>query len=112
MDASGIQFGLDTPFWREFMVPRIQNRAKSAMRALANGKSDSDDINRGWFQALEWVMGMPIAELESLKKDAEDRDRTDRVSELDEFRARNGFRSPFASPAPGELTDLNEEFNV
>ena len=104
MDANGIQFGLDTPFWREFMVPRIQARTKSAMRALANGKSDTDDINRGWFQALEWVMGMPIAELASLTKDEEDKSRVDTITELDEFRARQGFRSPFASPGPGELT--------
>ena len=108
MDASGIQFGLDTPFWRDFMLPRIQNRAKSSMRALATGKSDTDDIQRGWFQALEWVMSMPLAELESLRRDSDDQSRVDRISELDEFRARQGFRSPFASPAPGELTATEE----
>lgn len=108
MDASGIQFGLDTPFWREFMLPRIQNRAKSAMRMLATGKSDRDDIERGWFQALEWVMSMPLVELDSLRKDAEDQARLDSVSQLDEFRARMGNRSPFASPAPGELTGSEE----
>ena len=95
------------------MLPRIQNRAKSAMRSLASTKSDDDDMHRGWFQALEWVMNMPVAEVESLRKDAEDRSRVDRVSELDDFRARQGFRSPFASPAPGELTaTVEEELNV
>lgn len=112
-DVTHIQFGIDTPFWREFMLPRIQSQCKINMRALATGKTDTDDIKRGWFQALEWVMNLPIQAINEARNEAIVQERETAVNDIDEFRARSGFRSPYPAPKPGELTaDENEDSNA
>lgn len=106
-ESANIEFGVNTPFWRDFMVPRIQARCKSAMRALATAKSADDDIQRGWFQALEWVMNQPTVAINEALRQDEERERDTQIANLDEFRAQHGFRSPYA--APGQLTDTENE---
>ena len=109
-DTANIEFGVNTPFWRDWLLPRIQTRCKGVLRALATSKKEDDDIQRGWFQALEWVMNQPIIALDEARREAEEKEREAQVANLDEFRARYGNRSPYPSPAPGELTaETNEE---
>ena len=107
-----VAFGINTPFWTEFMLPKIQSRCKSVLRTLATSKTNDEDIQRGWFQALEWVVNLPMAELAEAKKEEDTRERDSRVANLDEFRAEHGFRSPYPTPNPGELTDTSEESNA
>lgn len=112
-ESAAIEFGINTPFWRDWLLPRIANRCKGAMRALATAKSGDDDVHRGWFQALEWVMNQPTQALAEARREAEERERETQTVNLDEFRARYGNRSPYPSPAPGELTaESNEEPNA
>lgn len=104
--AAAIEFGISTPFWQEYLMPQIQNRLKSVFRNLAAAKSDDDDIKRGWFQALEWVINKPLQDIEEYRKIEEEQAREAQVADLDEHRAKYGFRSPYPSqPAPGELTE-------
>ena len=104
--ASAVEFGIDTPFWKDWLLPEIQNRCKSVLRNLATSKSDDEDIKRGWFQALEWVMNLPLQKIQDYRKIEEEQAREAQVADLDEHRAKYGFRSPYPSqPAPGELTE-------
>lgn len=104
--AAAIDFGLDTPFWKEWLLPEIQSRCKSTLRSLATSGSDNDDILRGWFQALEWVMNLPLQKTQEYRKIEEEQAREAQIEDLDEHRARYGFRSPYPSqPVPGELTE-------
>jgi hypothetical protein len=103
--AAAIEHGLGTPFWQDYLLPRIQERCKSVLRGLATARSDGDDIQRGWFQALEWVMNLPLQEVSDYRKVEEEQAREAKLHDLDEHRARHGFRSPYPSPGPGELTE-------
>lgn len=104
-EIAAIGFGMDTPFWREFLLPTMQNRAKAMMEALAAAQSDQDDIKRGWIQALRWVIRMPEHEINEYRKIEQEQAQESRLADLDEHRARVGFRSPYPTPAPGDLTE-------
>ena len=103
--AAAIEHGLNTQFWQEYLLPKIQDRCKNVLRGLATCKSEDEDIKRGWFQALEWVMNLPLQEANEYRKVEEEQAREAKLADLDEHRARLGFRSPYATPGPGELTE-------
>ena len=98
-----ISIGLRSAFWQEYLLPRLQERAKSVLESLASSHDASDDIKRGKFQAYREIINLPQQELSLLHRDAEERDRDVQVQQQDEFRARSGFRTPYkAAPEPGE----------
>jgi hypothetical protein len=108
--TAAIEHGTHTPFWTDYMLPKIQDRCKSVLRGLALSRSDDEDIRRGWFQALEWVMNLPLQEVADYRKIEEERERDAKLADLDDHRARYGFRSPYTTqPAPGELTGEAQE---
>lgn len=108
-EIAAIGFGIDTPFWKDFLLPKMQERARSLAESTMLQRTADEDINRGWFAALRWVISLPMQELAEYRKIEQEREQEARLANLDEHRARHGFRSPFATPGPGELTE--EESN-
>lgn len=108
--VAAVEHGMNLPFWKDYLLPLIQDRCKTTLRSLATGGSGQDDILRGWFQALEWVMNLPLQEVAEYRKMEEEQEREAKLTDLDEHRARYGFRSPYPSqPAPGELTEESQD---
>ena len=105
-----IRSGLDHPFWRDWLLPTIQERARQNLEALAAGKSDDEDIKRGFFQALRWIINLPQMELDSMRRSEQEAQIADAENQTDEYRARFGMRSPFRqTPEPGETKQQEPE---
>lgn len=101
--AGAIQSLLDNPGWVRWLQPLVFDRMKQTMEALASKRTDDEDVQRGWFQALRWVLNLPAQELESLKNSEREASKHQSVEAEDEYRARFGYRSPYKrAPEPGE----------
>lgn len=98
-----VQSLVDNAGWQRWLQPVIMDRMKQTMETLAGSRSDTDDIKRGWFQALRWVLNLPGQEIETYKVSEREQAKTNEIVADDDHRARYGFRSPYRqAPAPGE----------
>lgn len=85
---------LSTPSWASYYKPKIEQRFKEQLNSLAQGKSDSDDIKRGWVQALSWVLGFPQNDIDEYNNALEEQKAAEEDAAVDP-RAERGFHSPF-----------------
>lgn len=105
-----IRSGLDHPFWRDWLLPTIQERARQNLEALAAGKSDDEDIKRGFFQALRWIINLPQMELDAMRRSEQEAQTADAEQRQDEYRAQFGMRSPYRlAPEPGQVKEQEPE---
>ena len=105
-----IRYGLDHPFWRVWLLPAIQERARQMLEGLAAGKSDDEDIKRGWFQALRWLMNLPQSELDAMSRSEQEAQTSDAEQQQDAYRAQFGNRSPYRmTPEPGIVKEQEPE---
>jgi len=102
--ANVAQQGVRSEFWTDLLLPEMVHMCKTKGRQLISGKSEDDDVKRGWVQALEWIMNRPQIIIDEYVA-AEERARSDdEEHRADEYRAEHGFRSPIRqAPEPGEL---------
>lgn len=106
--AAAIQFGTNSPFWQEFYLPALQDRARKMMEALAAKSSDDDDIVRGWVQALRWAIALPTQEVSRYHAEAEMRVAEQRQRDVENYRAEIGSRSPYPSEPDGPTPSAEE----
>ena len=101
-----IQQGINSTFWTEYLLPLLMNRGKNAMKVLAAGKSDSDDILRGRYQAYQDIINTPLSEIKAYNVEESRREGMAMVEEATNQRAEMGFQSPFVNNLePGTLTE-------
>lgn len=101
--VGAIQVMVDAPGWSTWFHPTVAARMKQTMEALASKRGPDDDVQRGWFQALRWVLNLPAQEIESYKLTEREASKTQDTQAEDDYRARFGYRSPFKrAPEPGE----------
>lgn len=93
--GAAIEFGLRTPFWAEWLRPEIQLKATATLNQLAMVRSDSDDIKRGWIQALSWVLGLPDQVMADIRRAEEAQAALNQQDAREQFRAEMGYRTPF-----------------
>lgn len=105
-----IRSGLDHPFWREWLQPMIAARSLQMLNNLAAKSTDDDDINRGWIQALSWIVRLPQTELDAMNRAEHAAQSEDEERRQDAYRAEFGFRSPYRqSPEVGETSTQQPE---
>lgn len=105
-----IRSGLDHPFWRSWLLPAVQERARQMLEALAASKSSDEDIKRGWFQALRWLMNLPQSELDAMARAEQEAQTSDAEQQQDAYRAQFGNRSPYRMvPDPGVTKEQEPE---
>lgn len=98
-----IKFGLDSAFWQEWLMPAIRERAKNVLTGLATKKADDDDIKRGIYQGLFWVINLPNAELESFARLESEAAQEHNDSAEEDLRVELGRHAPFRVVPIGEL---------
>ena len=101
-----IEAGINHPFWTEYLRPLLAEKAKNALRALAAGKSETDDVRRGQYQAYQDIFDAPLAEVEIYKRDQQQRNDTHAEDARANLRAVEGFGSPLE---PGALSEEESE---
>ena len=102
--AACAEQGIRSTFWTDLLLPEITKLCKTRGRQLITGKSDDDDVRRGWIQALEWVMNLPRNLIVSQTREESQQASEEADTHADEWRADHGFRSPIRQAAePGEL---------
>ena len=100
--AAIIEQGLAGAFWQLYLLPRLKERGKTILESLAAGSAPDDDIKRGRFQEIRYLIDMPTHELAVLNREAQQRDDAHKTVMEDQFRADMGFRSPYRlAPEPG-----------
>lgn len=105
-----IRSGLDHPFWKAWLLPSVQERARQMLESLAAGKADDEDIKRGWFQALRWIMNLPQSELDAMRRSEQEAVSADSEQQQDAYRAQFGNRSPYRmTPDPGITKEQEPE---
>ena len=98
-----VQSGLQSPFWREYLLPLLQDCARTRMEALLTGKSDDDERTKGFVNGLRFVIGKPQADLDVALRTERDAQQQQEIERDDDHRAAFGFRSPYKlAPTPGE----------
>lgn len=101
-----IQQGLNSAFWTDYLLPMLQDKAKSALTALAMSRSDDDDMKRGRFQAYQDVINAPGREVQSFNDSERAAQEANATEATEQYRAEHGFRSPFRQePEVGETTN-------
>ena len=105
-----IEQGINHPFWMEYLRPLLADKAKNALRALAAGKTDNDDVRRGQYQAYQDIYDTPLREVDSYKREQAVRD-SDAASDVRaNLRAELGYTSPFSAPLePGTLSESESD---
>lgn len=104
---------IETPYWRDYLQPRISQKCFEMLNSLAGGTSTqsdlergfTDDVKRGWCKALTWVINLPKQEIDEHNQFKEEQQKEVEVTEEQSFRARYGNRSPYVKggqPAEGE----------
>lgn len=100
-----IQQGLASPFWRDYLLPLLSDRAKNALTALATKAAPDDDMKRGRFQAYQEIINAPGNEVAIWQQQQQAAAEQDEESKVAEYRAEAGHRSPFRQePEVGETT--------
>ena len=98
-----IQQGINSPFWTDYLLPLLQDKAKNALTALALSRTDDDDIKRGRFQAYDDIIKAPLREITAFNMAEAAAQEANKEDETAEYRAEYGFRSPIRSvPDVGE----------
>ena len=97
-----IEQGINHPFWTEYLRPLLAEKAKNALRALAAGKSESDDVRRGQYQAYQDIFDTPMQEIDTYKRDQQQRDERHADDARANLRAVEGYGSPIE---PGALSE-------
>jgi len=101
--VGAIQSLVDNLGWQLWLQPMLMDRMKKTMEGLASKHTDEDDIQRGWFQALRWVLNLPAQEIESFKQTEREASKTADTEQEDDYRSRFGYRSPYRrAPEAGE----------
>lgn len=107
-----IQNGVNSPFWTEYLLPLLQERAKNALTALASKAAEDDDMKRGRFQECQYLINAPLREIEIWNDQERAAQEESAAKDSEEYRATQGYRSPFRQvPDVGELTG-NESANT
>ncbi|KKK70054.1 hypothetical protein LCGC14_2927830 [marine sediment metagenome] len=105
-----IEQGINHPFWTDYLRPLLAEKAKNAIRALAAGKSDNDDVRRGQYQAYQDIFDTPMREVDSYKREQEVRDSDAAANIRSDLRAELGYTSPFSTPLePGALSEAESD---
>ncbi len=101
-----IEQGTNHPFWTEYLRPLLAEKAKNALRALAAGKTDNDDVRRGQYQAYQDIYDTPLREVDSYKREQAIRESDTAKDIRADLRAELGYTSPFSAPLePGSLSE-------
>lgn len=100
-----IQQGLNHPFWTEYLLPMLQEKAKNALTALAASHAEDDDMKRGRFQAYQDIINSPGRDVAAFNESEAIAAEANQVESTEQYRADYGFRSPIRqAPEVGETT--------
>lgn len=95
-----ILHGVQEPFWNDVLLPTLQDKCKQKLESLSEKSDASDDIKRGWVQALRWIINLPAAEVAIFQRLESERARDYEAEQRAEHRATFGLRGPIRE-APG-----------
>ncbi len=105
-----IQAGLSHPFWTEYLLPLLQERAKNSLNALAMKAAPDDDMKRGRFQAYQDIINAPGREVLAFNEAEATVQAEHAEKSTEEYRAEYGHLSPIRqAPDVGNLKQEDNE---
>ena len=100
--------GIRHNFWLEYLQPQLQDQARKRLEALALNKSPEEDINRGWIQALRWVVSLPTQQIALYKRTHKAEESQVVREQYMEDIARLGRTSPYRLENP-DIEEVEED---
>jgi hypothetical protein len=92
-----LAFGLQSAFWERYLHPLLVEKGKQVLTSLASSHAADDDIKRGWYQAIQFILSAPVEEMARFRMETEVAQQRASDDEAENFRADFGRNSPFTT---------------
>lgn len=97
-----IAFGLQSAFWERYLRPLLMEKGRVTLTSLASSAAADDDIKRGWYQAIQFILNAPVEEMARFQMETDIAQKRAADDEAETFRASFGHRSPFSLIPPDD----------